>query len=407
VSESRFGSAFAKLAWANLAAHCADQLALAAVPLIAVIAFGAGAGVTGLLQTAQLLPYLAFAVPLGLVADRMHKASLMAAAELLRTLVLLLLALLAGTQGLTLTLLGTLGFLAASATVPYSVAAPALVPRLVQKDRLTSANARLELGRTIAFTVGPAAAGTAMYAMGGAMAFALAAAVSFLAVILLIGIGEPHASPRARRRVLAEILAGVNFVARHRLLRPVFLTQFVFGISFALLYAAYVPFAVERLGLSAAGVGVTLATYGVGMVAGALSAGWIAQKLAFGVVIGLGPLCGFIASLLMVVTIWFPYGAMAATGFFILGAGPILWIIGTATLRQTVVPAELLARVSAVHLLAYGSRPLGAAMGALLGAVYGAEVCIGAASAGFLLQAVIMLSSPVVRLVRLAEEQAI
>jgi predicted MFS family arabinose efflux permease len=401
VSESRSGSAFPRLAWANLCAHCADQLALAAAPLLAVIVFGAGVGVTGLLQTAQLLPYLAFAIPLGVLADRMRKARLMAAAELLRAVALLLIALLVATQALTLALLGILGFLAAAATVAYSVAAPALVPSLVQKDRLTAANARLELGRTVAFTAGPVAAGTAIDAFGGSTAFACAAALSFAAAMLLIGIREPDPTPHARRSVFRDIQAGAAFVARHRLLRPVFLTQFVFGIAFALLYAAYIPFAVERLGLSAAGVGGTLATYGVGMVAGALCADWIGRNVSFGVVISIGPLCGFIASLVMVLTIWFPSGALAATGFFILGAGPILWIIGTATLRQTVTPAELLARVSAVHLLAYGSRPLGAALAAGVGAAYGAEACIYAASAGFLLQAAIMLSSPVVRLTRL------
>ena len=71
-----------------------------------------------------------------------------------------------------------------------------------------------------------------------------------------------------------------------------------------------------------------------------------------------------------------PTGELAATGFFILGAGPILWAIGTATLRQTVTPAELLARVSAVHLLAYGSRPLGAALAAGVVA-FGAMASLG------------------------------
>ncbi len=398
---SRFGRAFPKLVWANLCAHCADQLALAAAPLLAVIVFGAGVGATGLLQTAQLMPYLAFAVPLGVVADRMRKARLMAAAELLRTVALVLIVLLIATQALTLTLLGILGFLAASATVAYSVAAPALIPSLVQNDRLTAANARLELGRTVAFTAGPAAAGIAIDAFGGSTAFALAAALSIVPVMLLISIREPDSMPHARRSVLRDIQAGTAFVARHKLLRPVFLTQFVFGIAFALLYAAYIPFAVERLGLSGAGVGGTLATYGIGMVVGALCADWISRNVAFGIVISIGPLCGLIASLVMVLTIWFPCGELAATGFFILGAGPILWIIGTATLRQTVTPAELLARVSAVHLLAYGSRPLGAALAAIVGAVYGAEACIYAASAGFLVQAAIVLSSPVVRLTKL------
>jgi len=49
----------------------------------------------------------------------------------------------------------------------------------------------------------------------------------------------------------------------------------------------FVPYAVRHLGLSAAGVGVTLGMYGVGMVVGALAATRVMARLAFGTVIGL------------------------------------------------------------------------------------------------------------------------
>ena len=64
---------FNRLAWSNLAAQSAEQVGLAAAPLVAVLAFGAGAGATGLLQTAQTLPYLLFAIPAGVRADRMSR----------------------------------------------------------------------------------------------------------------------------------------------------------------------------------------------------------------------------------------------------------------------------------------------------------------------------------------------
>ena len=52
---------------------------------------------------------------------------------------------------------------------------------------------------------------------------------------------------------------------RHALLRPVFITQFIFNTASFLLLAVFVPYAVRHLGLSATGVGTTLAMYGVGM----------------------------------------------------------------------------------------------------------------------------------------------
>lgn len=44
----------------------AEQIALAAAPLLAVIALGASVAETGSLQTALTLPFLLFAIPAGL-----------------------------------------------------------------------------------------------------------------------------------------------------------------------------------------------------------------------------------------------------------------------------------------------------------------------------------------------------
>jgi hypothetical protein len=54
---------FSRLAWSNLAAQSAEQIALAAAPIVAVLLLGVGEGRTGLLQTALTLPFLLFASP--------------------------------------------------------------------------------------------------------------------------------------------------------------------------------------------------------------------------------------------------------------------------------------------------------------------------------------------------------
>jgi MFS family permease len=77
-------TSFRRLAWSNLAAQSGEQIALAAAPILAVLAFGAGADETGLLQTALTLPFLLCATPAGLMVDHMPRRQLMAAAEVLR-----------------------------------------------------------------------------------------------------------------------------------------------------------------------------------------------------------------------------------------------------------------------------------------------------------------------------------
>jgi predicted MFS family arabinose efflux permease len=236
---------------------------------------------------------------------------------------------------------------------------------------------------------------------GGGLAFGFAAALSVLAVMLLAGLREPPREAAARRDPLQEVREGAELVLTHELLRPVLLTAIFFNIAFIVMQAVYVPYAIQHLGLSASGVGVTVGAFGVGMVAAALLAPRISRLLPFGSVVVVGPMAGLASALVMVLTIWVPSAWLAALSFFLIGAGPLLWTISTTTLRQAVTPNEMLGRVSAVIVTAtYGARPVGALIGALVGGAYGAEACMVVAALGFLVQAMVIVTSPVPRLVR-------
>src|SRR3984893_579400 len=103
---------FNRLAWSNLAAQSAEQIALAAAPIVAVSMLGGGEGQTGLLQTALTLPFILLAIPAGLLADRISRAWLMAGSEALRATALLALVMLIWLDLLTLPLLALSGFVA-------------------------------------------------------------------------------------------------------------------------------------------------------------------------------------------------------------------------------------------------------------------------------------------------------
>ncbi len=393
----------ARLMGSNLAAQSAEQMAIAAASIVAVADLGAGPAAAGWLQTAQTLPFLLLAIPAGLIADRASRTRLMVAAEALRALCLLAVVALAAHGGLSLAVLGLLGFLGAAGTVAYSVAAPSLVPALVRREALAKVNARLELARSAAFAAGPAVAGF-LVARGVGLAFGAATLLSVVAVMLLAGLREPPRAVPARQAVVAELGAGVRFIARHRLMRPVALTAVVFNVSFFVIQAIYVPHAVRDLGLSPEGVGASMASYGAGMVAGALLAPVLARHLRFGAQVAIGPLAGFAAALAMLATLGWPSPLLAALSFFLIGAGPIVWTITTTTLRQAVTPPALLGRVSAALLAAtWGARPVGAALAAAIAAGPGIGACLLVATLGFAIQAVILLTSPVARLPRLPD----
>lgn len=394
---------FAALAWSNLAAQSAEQLSLAAVPLVAVLALGAGAGEIGLLASVQTLPFLLLSIPLGLLADRFSRRRLMVAAEALRALSLLALLAMVVSGHLSIVWLAVLGFIGAVGTVGFSVAAPALVPVLVGGDLLARANGRLELARSAAYAGGPALAGSLVAWAGASAAFVLAAVLSAAAVAFLWRLSEPPRPASPPRHPLLEIKDGALFVWRHNFLRPILLTAVAWNISWFVLQAAYVPYAVRTLGLNAQAVGITLATYGAGMVIGALLAPRVLAAMPFGRAIQLGPAVSVVAMATMVATLFAPSGVLAALSFFLFGVGPIVWTITSTTLRQSVTPGAMLGRVSSVFLTVNaGARPVGAALGGWVGASWGEQACLWLALAGFLVQAWVILASTIGGMQRLA-----
>ncbi|MGK6307089.1 MFS transporter [Variovorax sp. DT-64] len=386
---------FHRLAGANLAAQSAEQLSLAAVPLLAVLALGAGPGEIGLLAAVQTLPFLLLSIPLGLLADRRSRQRLMVAAEALRALSLLGLLAVSSSAALSIAWLAVLGFIGAVGTVGFSVAAPALVPALVPREALARANGRLELARSAAFAAGPALGGALVAWLGAPVAFVLAAMLSGSAVALLLRIAEPRRAELPARHPLLELRDGAAFVWRHALLRPILLTAVAWNVSWFVLQAAYVPHAVRALGLGADAVGLTLGACGAGMVAGALMAPRLMRRMPLGRAIQFGPAVSVLAALAMVATLAVPSGLLASVSMFLFGVGPIIWVIASTTLRQTVTPEAMLGRVSALFLAVNaGMRPLGAALGGAVGAAWGEPACLLLALAGFGLQAWLIFASP-------------
>ena len=121
------------------------------------------------------------------------------------------------------------------------------MPSLVTADVLPIANGRVELARTAAYAGGPALGGALVGYIGAASAFAVAASLWAVAVILLAGLREPARQPAERRQPLSELREGALFVARNAMLRAVFVTKFIFAIASFALQAVYVPYALNSL----------------------------------------------------------------------------------------------------------------------------------------------------------------
>jgi predicted MFS family arabinose efflux permease len=397
-------AAFHKLALSNLMAQSAEQLTLAAVPIVAVLLLQAGPGQIGVIAAVQSLPFLLLSIPLGLLADRMSRKKLMLMSELLRVLALILLIAAMLLNLISVPLLACVGFLAAVGTVGFSVSAPSLVPALVDSQHLAKANGRLELARSMAFAGGPALAGALIAWLGGSTSFVLSLMLSLAAVGFLRQIQEPIRQAAPDRHPWLEIKDGAHFVWAHSLMRPILLTSVAWNISWFVLQAIYVPYAIRTMGMDSSEVGLTLACYGLGMIAGSLMASRVVSLLPFGKAILLGPFFSVLAASVMAFSLWYPVVGVTALAYFLFGFGPIIWTITSTTLRQSLTPNNMMGRVTAINIVAgTGARPIGALLGGFVGEMGSDTLSLLVVVFGFSIQAIVITLSKVRSLNTLSE----
>jgi predicted MFS family arabinose efflux permease len=394
---------FTALLGAAAGTHAADQLALATLPLTATLVLGAGPGVLGLLVAAQSAAWLLVSLPAGAWVDRLPRRRLLIAAlgfGLLASVV----AVIAAATGAA-SLLGVAAFVGASGTVIYVLTSVSLLPSLVPSTDLPRANARLELARAIVSLAAPFVAGLLAQHLSPTWGYGLAAlgAALALACVLALPRVPAPATGTARPSFLTSIRAGARFVMHHELLRGISLCAIFWNFAFFALLAIWAPLALGPLGLDPARMGLAQSAYGAGLILGALVAPITSRHLPPLVTLIFGPAVSIVAAGLFLAAP--AHGgtiagfALAAAGYFLVGFGPMLWLICQTTVRQLVTPFSLMGRVNAtVQTAIYGVRPLGALAGGLLAAEAGLQSALLLVAVAFALSTLVIVLSPLARL---------
>jgi predicted MFS family arabinose efflux permease len=390
-------SSFSRLLAAGGAAHFADQLATAALPLTAVIVLGAGPGTVGTLVALQGLAWLLASLPAGVLVDRVPKGLLIALSQATAGLAFAA-ATVAATAG-SGTALAAACFIGASGAVILVLTALALVPALVPATALAAANARLELVRAVATLAAPVAVGLMAEAVSPALGFALAALASAAAALVVFGLRAPPSQVRTRAPLADAIREGARFALRHELLRGIALCAVFWNFAFFALLAVAVPFCLTRVGLDAKGTGLAQGGYGLGLILGAAAAAAIVRRFEPRMILVAGPALSMAAPALLFFAVRGGGLPAAAAAFFFVGFGPMLWLICQTSIRQLVTPPDLIGRVAAtIQVAIYGVRPLGAFAGGWVGALFGLDAALVLVLAAFGLSLAVPLVSALGRL---------
>jgi len=369
---SALGSRYWRLWSATTVSNLSDGIYQVVLPLVAV-AYTRSPVLVAAVSIASYLPWLLFALHAGALADRYDRRCLMLWMSLLRmgALAGFGAAVLLGIDGLIL--LYGLALAMGVAEVLFDTSAQSILPMLVGRDQLGVANARLYAAQELTNGFAGSAVGGVLVGLAVAVAFFVPAALCGLAVVGLLLLRGTYQTPHPGGSTLREdILEGVRYLRGNRLLRT--LAAMVAGMNLAstAFWSVFVLYAVgpqSPMQLTTAQFGLLMASLAAGAVFGSLIAArlqrWVGRaRLLTATVLS--------SALLLVVPVFTTHLAAVAAGFFLFSAGVMGWNIVTVSLRQRVVPERLLGRVNACYrLLAWGSMPIGAGLGGVLGELVG------------------------------------
>ena len=361
---------------------------------------GAGPDILGLLVAAQSAAWLLVTLPAGAWVDRMPRRTLLLIGLALG-LAASVVAVVAAAAGIT-SLLGVAAFVGASGTVVYMLTSMSLLPSLVPAADLPRSNARLELARAIVSLAAPFVAGLLAQHLSPTWGYALAAVGAAVALACIVALPKA-AAPTARRP------AAVAWRPPSRPVRASSSATSCCAASACARSSGTSPSSpCSRSGRrwrSACSssirpsMGLAQSAYGAGLILGALVAPISSRRLPPLATLIFGPAVSVIAAALFLLA---PSGngfAFAAAGHFLVGFGPMLWLICQTTVRQLVTPAPMLGRVNAtVQTAIYGVRPLGALVGGIVAAQAGLQAALLLIAASFVLSTLVIVLSPLARL---------
>jgi predicted MFS family arabinose efflux permease len=380
---------------APIAANAADQLVLAALPLI-LVAAGTPAPLVAVAVAMQSAAWLLVSLPLGVLADRLSRRRLMIAGAGLVVA--------GGALGFVLLqagvqlpgALGTIGFLLAAGAVTIVLTVFAAMPRHVPVAALPTANARIELGRAVGLMLAPLVAAHFLGMGTPELVFALAGGIGLVALVAARAVPADDSQPPSGRSLLGAIAEGCHFVAREPILRAIALCAIAWNAAYFALLSCFVPFVVDVLAGDAAQAARALSANGAGLLLGAIVAPTLIARAPTGALFVFGPASALVGAALIAVGGSGEALGSAGLGFFLIGFGPMIWAVLQTSVRQTLTPPSHLARVAATLTSAiYGVRPLGALAAAGVSAAGGPAAGMGLAVALFALSLLAILVSPV------------
>jgi MFS family permease len=374
---ARLGPDFAKLWGSSTASALGSGLTTIATPLF-VASQTSDPLIVASASAVAWLPWLLFALPGGVLVDRLDRRRLMVTLDWARFVAMGVLSLTLLTGHPSIVVLYSVLFMVNTGEVVFRSAAQSLVQTVVPRPLLERANGWLTGGTTLMQGVLSGSLGGLLFAVTAGLPFLVNTgtyAASALLIAMLAGSFRPGGGTpgddavEPRRSAWADMAEGFRWLMRQRLLRTMAVLIGLLNVTLTAAVAVLVLLAKERLHLGSVGYGVLFSCMAVGGIVGSA----IGDRLVAWFTATWTIRIGLLIEAAMHLALATSHSAWCI-GFmlFAFGVHGVLWGIVANSLRQRMTPPELMGRVSSSNLfVAAGGNCVGALLGGGLASRFG------------------------------------
>ena len=327
--------------------------------------------VLGAVEASWAVTFSLGSIPMGLIADRFNRRTLLLIDNVAAVLMALVLGVLVVTDLVAVWHVFVASLVAGLLGAVRFPASQAMTGRLVPQDHFMNATSLNTASHSVPSVVGPALGGLLVGGVGvGVAYFATSGAHLAAAVMLLFGVAASFGSierddSRSMTADLRQAIAYLRADAHLLRLTAVVVMPFVLGSSYVLLLALFVE---EELGGGAAMFGFLSASLGAGGVIGAMAIAAVGRPRQIGYLMFLGIVGIGAAALVYGFSHWLPLTALA---LMVGGAAQSAMFVAYETFLLLRVPDEMRGRIMGLTFTIFGLFPAGAIFAGALADIVG------------------------------------